>query len=160
MARSSRAVAGLMTLGVSLAGCYTLQPARGVTPAIGERVAFEVNDAGRVALGGSLGPEIAQIEGRVVEHNSGEYVLAVSNVKLLRGGEQTWAGEQVRIKSDYVTSTYERRFSRGRTVAIGLLGVGLGAYLVTRSIKGGGQNDEERFPIDSAQTQLIPIPNP
>jgi hypothetical protein len=37
-----------------------------VTPAVGEKVAFDVNDAGRVALGGSLGPEIAQIEGRVV----------------------------------------------------------------------------------------------
>ena len=159
MVRSSSAVAGLLTLGVSLAGCYTLQPARGVTPAVGETVAFDVNDAGRVALGGSLGPEIAQIEGRVVERNSGEYVLAVSNVKLLRGGEQVWTGEQVRIKSDYVTSTYERRFSRGRTAAISLAGIGLGAYLLTRSIKGGGGEDE-RVPGDSAQTQLIPIPNP
>lgn len=137
-----------------------MQPARGATPVVGEKVAFDVNDAGRVALGGSLGPEIAQIEGRVVGHDSGEYVLAVSNVKLLRGGEQVWAGEQVRIKSDYVTSTYERRFSRGRTVAISLVGIGLGAYLVTRSIKGSGRDDEDRLPIDSAQTQLIPIPNP
>jgi hypothetical protein len=146
-------------LGVSLAGCYTLQPARGVTPDVGERVAFDVNDAGRVALGGSLGPEIAQIEGRVVERSSGEYVLSVSNVKLLRGGEQAWSGEQVRIKSDYVASTYERRFSRGRTVAVSLVGVGLAAILVTRSIKGGG-GDDERIPGDSAQTQVIPIPNP
>ena len=155
----SIAVAGLLTLGVSLAGCYTLQPARGVTPTVGETVAFDVNDAGRVALGGSLGPEIAQIEGRVVEHTTGEYVLAVSNVKLLRGGEQVWTGEQVRIKSDYVTSTYERRFSRGRTAAVSLAGIGLAAFLVTRSIKGGG-GEEDRVPGDSAQTQLIPIPNP
>jgi hypothetical protein len=126
---------------------------------VGEKVAFDVNDAGRIALGGSLGPEIAQIEGRVVEHNSGEYVLAVSNVTLLRGGQQVWSGEQVRIKSDYVASTYERRFSRGRTAAISLVGVGLVVYLVTRSIKGGG-NEDERFPGDSGQTQLIPIPNP
>ena len=143
-----------------MVGCYTLQPARGVTPTVGEKVAFDVNDAGRVALGGSLGPEIAQIEGRVVEHNSGEYVLAVSNVTLLRGGQQVWTGEQVRIKSDYVTSTYERRFSRGRTAAISIVGVGLVAYLVTRSIRGSGREDEDPTPIDSAQTQLIPIPNP
>jgi hypothetical protein len=160
MARRSIAVVGFLTLGTSLAGCYTLQPARGVTPAVGEMVAFDVNDAGRVALGGSLGPEIAQIEGRVVEHASGEYVLAVSNVTLLRGGQQVWTGEQVRIKSDYVTSTYERRFSRGRTAAISIVGVGLVAYLVTRSIKGSGREDEDTIPIDSAQTQLIPIPNP
>ena len=160
MARSSSAVAGILTLGVALAGCYTLQPARGVTPSVGDAVAFDVNDAGRVALGGSLGPEIATIEGRVIERNTGEYLLAVSNIKLLRGGEQVWSGEQVRIKSDYVTSTYERRFSRGRTVAIGLAGLGLGAYLVTRSIKGGGTGEEQPVPVDSAHTQVIPIPNP
>jgi hypothetical protein len=131
-----------------------------MTPAVGEKVAFDVNDAGRLALGGSLGPEIAQIEGRVVEHAGGEYVLAVSNVKLLRGGEQVWTGEQVRIKSDYVTSTYERRFSRGRTAAISVVGVALAAFIVTRSIKASGQDDEDRIPVDSAQTQLIPIPNP
>jgi hypothetical protein len=131
-----------------------------MTPAVGEKVAFDVNDAGRLALGGSLGPEIAQIEGRVVEHAGGEYVFAVSNVKLLRGGEQVWTGEQVRIKSDYVTSTYERRFSRGRTAAISVVGVALAAFIVTRSIKASGQDDEDRIPVDSAQTQLIPIPNP
>jgi hypothetical protein len=153
-------VVGLLTLGVTLVGCYTLQPTRGgVSPDVGETVAFDVNDAGRVALGGSLGPEIAQIEGRVLERGSGEYLLAVSNIKLLRGGEQVWAGEHVRIKTDYVTGTYERRFSRGRTVAISVVGVGLAAFLVTRSIKGGGGEDE-KIPGDSAQTQLIPIPNP
>ena len=159
MSRSSTLL-GLVTLGASLAGCYTLQPARGgVSPDVGETVAFDVNDAGRVALGGSLGPEIAQIEGRVLERNTGDYLLAVSTIKLLRGGEQVWTGEHVRIKSDYVTGTYERRFSRARTVAISVAGVGLAAYLVTRSIKGGGGEDE-RTPGDSAQTHLIPIPNP
>jgi hypothetical protein len=136
-----------------------LQPARGRAPSVGEKVAFDVNDAGRVALGGSLGPEISQIEGRVLERENGEYVMAVSNVRLLRGGEQVWAGEQVRIKADYVTSTHERRFSRSRTIAASLLGAGLLVYVASRSIKGGG-GDDERVPGDSAQTQVIPIPNP
>lgn len=154
-----RRIAGLVVLGSSLAGCYTLQPARGARAEVGEKVAFDVNDAGRVALGGSLGPEISQIEGRVLERTEGEYLVAVSNVKLLRGGEQVWAGERVRIKSDYVASTYERRFSRTRTTAVSVVGVGLLAYIVTRSIKGGG-GEEDRLPPDSSQTQLIPIPNP
>ena len=54
---------GSVGVGLLLAGCYTLQPARGVTPEIGARVAFDVNDAGRVVLGGSMGPEIDQVEG-------------------------------------------------------------------------------------------------
>ena len=146
-------------LGTSVVGCYTLQPTRGTQPNIGETVAFDVNDAGRTALGGSLGPEISQIEGRVLGSENGEYVLAVSNIKLLRGGEQVWTGEHVRIKSDYVGTTYERKLSRPRTIAAGAIGVGLVAYFVTRSMKGGGTEDVQ-VPSDTGQTQLIPIPNP
>jgi hypothetical protein len=150
------AVVGLVILGSSVVGCYTLQPTRGVQPSVGETVAFDVNDAGRVALGGSLGPEISQIEGRVLGSENGEYVLAVSNVKLLRGGEQVWAGEHVRIKSDYVGTTYERKLSRPRTIAASALGVGLVALFVTQSVKGGGTEDI-KVPSDTGQTQLIPI---
>jgi hypothetical protein len=154
-----RYVAGFLVLGSTLAGCYTLQPATGATPSVGERVAFDVNDAGRVALGGSLGPEISQIEGRVVGHENGEYVLAVSNIKLLKGGEQVWTGEHVRLKTDYVGTTYQSRFSRPRTIAVSAAGVGLFAFVLTRSLKGSG-GEADKVPGDSAQSQLIPIPNP
>jgi hypothetical protein len=152
-----RTVAGLLIVGPSLVGCYTLQPTRGAQPNVGETIAFDVNDAGRVALGGSLGPEISQIEGRVLGTENGEYVLAVSSIKLLRGGEQVWTGEHVRIKSDYVGTTYERKLSRPRTVAAGAVGVGLVALFVTQSIKGGGSERDVNVPSDTAQTQLIPI---
>jgi hypothetical protein len=152
-------VAGFLMLGSAVVGCYTLQPTTGATPGVGENVAFDVNDAGRVALGGSLGPEISQIEGRVLGHENGEYVLAVSNIKLLKGGDQVWTGEHVRIKSDYVATTYERKFSRPRTIAVSAVGVGLFAYVLSRSIKGGG-GEPDKVPGDSAQSQLIPIPNP
>jgi hypothetical protein len=146
-------------LSLSLVGCYTLRPTGGSTPAVGTRVAFDVNDAGRFALGGALGPEIAQIEGRLLEQENGEYVLAVSGVRQLRGGEQTWNGETVRIKREHVNSTYERRFSRGRTIALGVTGVGLVAFIVTRSLIGSG-NDPTPVPGDSSHTQLIPAPQP
>lgn len=152
-------VAGFLVLGSALVGCYTLQPTRGATPSVGEKAAFDVNDAGRVALGGSLGPEISQIEGRVLGHENGEYLLAVSNIKLLKGGEQVWTGEQVRLKSDYVSTTYERKFSRSRTIAVSAVGAGLFALILTQSIKGGG-SEADKVPGDSANTQLIPIPNP
>ena len=60
--RMSR-VAGFACGALSLVGCYSLQPTRGATPTVGETVAFDVNDSGRAALGGSMGPEIGQIEG-------------------------------------------------------------------------------------------------
>src|SRR5688500_16666741 len=108
----------IVILPLLLGGCYTLQPLGGGAPPVGRRIAFDVNDAGRVALGGLIGPEVAQIEGRLLNNGLDDYLVAVSTVRLLRGGEQVWAGEQVRLRPEHVTSTYERRFSRGRTVAL------------------------------------------
>lgn len=120
-----------------------------MVPEVGTRIALDVNDAGRVALGGSMGPEIGQIEGRLVQRDSEEYLVAVSLIHLVRGGEQNWSGEPVRVKSEYVTSVYERRFDRGRTIALGAAGVGSVVYLVTRSILGAGSGDHPRPPGDS-----------
>jgi hypothetical protein len=99
------------------------------------QIAVDVNDAGRVALGGTMGPEIAQIEGTLVQRDSSEMVVAVSVVHLLRGGEQ-----EVRIKPAYVSTAYERQFSRGRTIAVSAAALGAVALLATRSILGAGSN--------------------
>jgi hypothetical protein len=105
-------------MSVMSAGCYALQPAGGVVPVTGTNVAFDINDAGRVALGGSMGAEIAQVAGRLVSRDTSEYLLAVSDVELLRGGNQVWRGEEVRIKTAYVSTVYERRFSVPRTIGL------------------------------------------
>jgi hypothetical protein len=132
----------LATLG-TVVGCYTLVPTMGAAPGTGTQVAFDVTDQGRVALGGSMGPEIAQIEGRLVEAQNGDYVVAVSSVRLLGGGTQVWSGERVRIKSDHVGRVYERRFSRGRTIAMSAVAIGgVAAFLVSRgySIRDSGDD--------------------
>lgn len=132
--RATRFVALL----VLVAGCYTLQSTRG-TPEVGTKVAFDVNDVGRVALGGALGPEIAQVEGKLVQKDSAGYLVAISNIRLLRGGEQVWSGEQVRVRSEYIGNAYERRFSLGRSIGFGVIGVGgFTAFLATRSLLGLG----------------------
>lgn len=148
---------GSVVVGLLLAGCYTLQPARGVTPELGTRVAFDVNDAGRLALGGSMGPEIDQVEGKLLERTADEYVLAVSSVRYIRGGgHQTWTGESVRIKSDHVATVYTRQFSKPRTIALAAAGGGALAFIVTQSLIGRGQ-DAPTVPGDTAETQLIPV---
>ena len=95
-----------------------MQPAVRV-PELGTVVALDINDAGRVALGGMIGPEIGQIEGRLISSENGEYLVAVTSVRYLRGGEQIWAGERVRVSKDYVWNTYERKFNKGRTIVLG-----------------------------------------
>ena len=133
-------------------GCYTLQPVGTTAVPVGTEVALDVSDAGRVALGGSMGPEIAQIEGRLVSKDSAEWVVAVSAVHILRGGaDQVWHGEKVRIKPEYVSVTYEKRFSRGRSLALGAVGVGAAAILGSQAILGGG-TQEPRTPGDTGQT--------
>ena len=133
---------GIVGLGLVAAGCYTLRPAAGGVPEVGTQIAFDVNDSGRVALGPSMGPEIGQIEGRLVSRENGEYLVAVTAVRHLRGGEQVWKGEQVRIKSAYVGPAYVRQFDKVRSVAVGGTVVGgFAAFLIGRALRGEGSGN-------------------
>jgi hypothetical protein len=127
---------GLTALSTLLSGCYALYPVR-TTPELGSQIAFDVNDAGRVALGTKVGNEVAQIEGRLVERTAEEYLVSVSTVRFLRGGVQPWTGERVRLRPEYLGSTYQRKFSRGRTLAATAIAVGGFAALVASGAFGG-----------------------
>lgn len=134
----------VLLAGILLAGCSKLEPVQGPAPEPGTRMAFDVNDQGRVALGGSMGPEIARIEGQLLGHEDGVYVVAVSGVSFLRGGHQTWSGEMVRLRPEHIGNTYERRANTGRSVALGVATVGgFAAFLVGRSLITGGQDPSD-----------------
>lgn len=132
-------------------GCYTLQPIGGAAPAAGRRMAFDVNDAGRLALGGTMGPSIARVEGRLLRQESDAYVVAVTSVDFIAGNTQQWSGETVRLQPGYVGTVYERRLSKGRTVAAAALGAGAIAFIVTRSVTGGGDPSDNRQPSDTGR---------
>ena len=150
-----RPLAAMALLVPALTGCYTLKPVSGVDPSPGTKLAFDVNDAGRVALGGSMGPEIAQVEGMLVEKDNDGYLLAVSNVRLLRGGEQVWSGEKVRLNNQYLGTAYQRRFSLGRSIGLGVVGIGgFGAILVSTSLLGLGQDDSGKPPEEPPVSRL------
>jgi len=144
--------------GFLLAGCYTLQPAAGrVIPPAGAEMAFDINDAGRIALGGSMGPEIARIEGRLVEGDSSAYTVAVRAITLLNGGDQTWRGERVQLKTEYVSAHYERRLSPVRSIAMGAAGIAVIVLIADRSIFGAGNPEDGQSPPDTAQTHRVPL---
>ena len=129
-------------MGILVAGCYALQPVRGATPETGTNMAFDVTDAGRVELAATMGPEIDQIEGRLLNAANGEYIVSVSGVRFLRGGHQAWTGERVGIKKEYVARTYERRFSKGRTLALSAALVGAVALAFgTDLVSFGGEGE-------------------
>ena len=131
----------LAVFGVLTAGCYVLLPAGGAAvPAPGTAVALQINDVGRVSLGGSMGPEIERVDGKLVGQEDGAYRVSVTSVKLLRSGEQVWSGENVLIKSEYVSAFFERRFSKGRSLALGAaFAAGVTAFVVKRNLFGTGR---------------------
>ena len=142
---------------LTLTGCYTLEPVRGgIIPPVGSNVAFDVNDQGRVALGGSMGPAVLQIEGRLLSRDSTNISLAVSEIHFVQGGDQVWAGERVNLNPQYVSSVYERRFSTVRTVAVSAAAVGAIAAIVGRSLLGSGDPEQPKTPGDTSATVRRP----
>jgi hypothetical protein len=134
-------------LGSLSQGCYSLQPVKGVEPQVGTRVAFDVNDQGRIAVAGTMGPDIAQVEGLLLEKESGTYRLSVRSVRSLRGLEQVWSGEEVRLRADHLGPARERRFSAGRSMAFAAVGLGgIGAFVLSRSLLGSGTEDDGGTP--------------
>lgn len=152
---SGRACVSVCLL-VWLTACYSFAPVINSTLPLGTVVALDITDAGRVALGGSMGPEIGQVEGRLVQNTNGEYIVAVSTVKYLRGGEQKWTGERISIKSEHVSSVKERRFSKKRSGIFAGAALSAVALLITRSIIGSGQSDPGKMPGDTLQSVRIP----
>ena len=121
-------------IGVST-GCYTLEPTSVAVPAPGTRLAFAINDVGRVALGGSMGPELRRVEGSLQSKEGDDYFVNVAGVELLQGGFQNWAGETVRINSSYVSAVYEKKFSKGKTaLAVGGTAIAV-ALMGSRSVR-------------------------
>lgn len=146
----------LLPVMVLLVGCYTLRPA-GSTVREGTRMAFDLNDAGRVAMAERIGPEILQLEGRVLSTENGDYTLAVRTVRYVRGGEQVWAGERVQIAKEHVGSTWERRFNPARTAVLaGITVAAVAAFFVTREFLLGGDEPTDNRPDPDGNAFIWP----
>jgi len=137
-------------------GCYSLERVNGSSPIPGTRIALDVNDAGRVALGGSMGPEIDRVEGTLIERTNGEYLLGVTSVSLLRGGGvQTWKGEQVVVKPEFVSTVYERRLDKARTGLFAAAIAGGVIAIASQSLLANGTEDNAP-PVDTISTNRRP----
>ena len=101
---------------VLASGCYSVQPIATAKPVPGSRLEMSINDEGRVALGGSMGPEIKRVEGDLLSQDDNDYVLSVKGVNYLNGIFQPWKGETVRINTRMVSGLCEKKFSKGKTI--------------------------------------------
>lgn len=141
-----------------LTGCYVLQPVRGAGPVPGTRMALEVNDAGRLAMGSTMGPEVVHVEGRLISKQNDAYELAVLSVRLISGGTQVWSGERVSIRTEHVSRAFERQYSKSRSVAAGAVAVaGVYAIVRSRNLFGLGKPDDP-IPPDAMISVRFPRP--
>ena len=152
---TSRRIVVAVTL-LGLTGCYTMQPVSEQPFPLGMTVELIINDAGRAALRPMMGPEVAKVQGRLVQKDSTGYTVAVTQLGLLRDGTQVWSGERVSIKSEYVNSVAERRFSRGRTAVVTAAVLGVVAIVFTQSSKGSLFGDDGKVPSDTAVAVRYP----
>jgi hypothetical protein len=91
----------------------------------------------------------------LVNRDTSDYLVAVTGISLLRGGQQVWTGENVQIKKAYVSRTYERRFSTGRTLVLSAIGAGLIGAFVSQTLIGQGMENTAQTG-DTAQLLRTP----
>ena len=158
MLRSRAAQCGLMSVAfVALSACYDYVPVTTVPP-VGEMVALDITDRGRVGLADRFGPGLARIEGRLVSAPPNQYVVAVSRVTEISGESAGWTGETVRLDRDVVGQVQNRRFARGRTAFVATIATaGVVAFIVTRSYASSSSGSSDTTGGKTPSSVRIPV---
>ena len=129
-------VLGFVT-GVSTA-CYVYTPV--VTPpAQGSQLLLDLNDRGRVGLGGQIGTAGSAVEGLLQPGPDSVFNLKVVSVSYLNGARNQWTGEQLSVSRDFVRDVRTRQFSKTRTaLTVGSIAAAVVGFIVTRGLIGSG----------------------
>lgn len=127
-------------------GCYINTPIVAV-PAPGQTLDLELNDRGRVGLGGNIGPAATSVEGMLQSQTDSAYMIRVASVGYVNGQSNKWNGEPLTIQKDFVKDVSQRTFSRGRSLlATGILTAVVLAFAVSRNLLGAGNADRDPPP--------------
>jgi hypothetical protein len=136
---------GIASTIVWTSGCYAyaVKPVSEVSQ--DAVVTADINDAGRVALGDRVGPEVMRVEGKVVQRSDSSVRLLVSEVTYLNGTTQEWQGQEVALRAQDVKAVTQQSFSRSRTaLLIGAIAVGFVATILGLNFLGITSGDPNR----------------
>ena len=127
----------VLSVAVSLMGCYTYRPLSTTLPEPGTRVSAQLSGSGSQELAGQIGSDVLHVEGEVIDADSAGLDLVVLEIESFRGIRSDWKGEQVRLPRESVVGMQERRLSIGGT---GLMGgvMAAGLYAIYRVLGGPG----------------------
>ena len=130
-----------------VAGCYTYTPIATLQPAPGTNLSLVLSDEGRMQSMRQVGPYAMRIEGELLQATPVDLVLAVSDVVDIRGIHSKWTGESVSLPRSYVMTTYQKQFSRSKTVLLATaVAGGLAAIIAGRNLLGFGGHGGETGP--------------
>lgn len=130
-----------------LGACYVYAPLETSVPPVGETVALEITDRGRVGLAERLGPGVTRIEGRVVGNEGDDYIVNVARIEQLNGQSSQWSGEAMRLNRDFVGRVQSRKLSRTRTLlAAGVATAAVVALIASRGLFGSFTGDKSEPP--------------
>jgi hypothetical protein len=132
---------GICSLALVLSGCYVTVPVTQSRLQPGDRVRVQLTEQGADDLARYLGPNVATVDGRLLQNSDGALALSVTTVATRSGDEQFWKGEQVSIPRGTVANISARKLSIWRSGLIGaaVLASVASIGLVSGSSSGGGR---------------------
>ncbi len=139
--------AGIASTALWSTGCYTYAPKSPSEVVPRTVVAAEISDVGRIALAQQVGPEVARIEGEVVQRSDTSLRMMVSQVSYLGGLLNKWQGQEVALRTQDMKFVFERKLSRGRTALAAAMAGGLVVFALSsktfRGIFTGGTGPDK-----------------
>src|SRR4051812_11655027 len=84
----------------ALHACYEYVPVVADAPPVGQIVALQVTDRGRVELGDRFGPGVREIDARLISQQGNDLVLSVNRVTNIAGEHSPWSGDTTRLNRE------------------------------------------------------------
>ena len=152
MRRAAVSRGWVLAIGVAaLSGCYVYTPIATLQPTPGTNVSLVLSDEGRMQSYRQIGPYATRVEGALLQATPDDFTLAVSDVVDIRGAHNKWTGESVSLPRSYVSMTYQKQFSRSKTMlAVAAVAGGIVALIASRNLLGigGSGSDNTKQPGD------------
>ncbi|MBX9928556.1 MAG: hypothetical protein K2X99_06535 [Gemmatimonadaceae bacterium] len=132
--------AALRATGAALAlvstACATYRPTTAPLTAA-QAVRVRLSDAGTTALGGTLGKDVASIDGEVSRASADTLWMTIASLRQRDGNLLFSQGTNVAIARTHVASTELRTISRSRSLLVAAA-TAVAAAAIVASVKGGG----------------------
>jgi len=123
-----------------LSGCYTYGDVASPKPELGKPMRVALTLTGGDSLARWLGPNVATIDGRLVQDSPTAYEIGVNSVVMHSGMEQYWKGETVTIPKGLIASIQERKFSWAKTGLLAGVVIATAVALQQSGTIGGSQS--------------------